>query len=162
MSYISNQGPASPRLRRRAVSELKAELRGTRVQLSVLNHQVGTQAELKDVDLDCLDLISSRGPLSPSMLAKLAGLHPATMTGILDRLERGGWIARDRDPSDRRAVVIRALPDRNAEMFRLYSGMNSLMDTICADYDDAEIAVITDFLRRVQAAGRTASEELGN
>lgn len=162
MSSISNQKAATPRSRRRAVAELKAGLRGVRVQLSVLNHQVGTQAELKDVDLDCLDLISSLGPLSPSILAKHAGLHPATMTGILDRLERGGWIARDRDPSDRRAVVIRVLPDRNAEMFRLYSGMNSLMDTICADYDDAEIAVITDFLRRVQAAGRTASEELGS
>jgi DNA-binding MarR family transcriptional regulator len=162
MSYVSNQEPAISRLRRRAVAELKAELRGTRVQLSVLNHQVGTRAELKDVDLDCLDLISSRGPLSPSMLAKHAGLHPATMTGILDRLERGGWIARDRDPSDRRAVVIRVLPDRNAEMFRLYSGMNSLMDDICAGYDDTQIGVITDFLRRVQAAGRTASEELGS
>ena len=162
MSSISNQEAAAPRLRRRAVAALKAELRSVRVQLSVLNHQVGTQAELKDVDLDCLDLISSRGPLSPSMLAKHAGLHPATMTGILDRLERRGWIVRDRDPSDRRAVVIGVLPDRNAEMFRLYSGMNSLMDTICADYDDAQIAVITDFLQRVQAAGRTASEELGN
>jgi DNA-binding MarR family transcriptional regulator len=162
MNYVSNQEPAISRLRRRAVAELKAELRGTRVQLSVLNHQVGTRAELKDVDLDCLDLISSRGPLSPSMLAKHAGLLPATMTGILDRLERGGWIARDRDPSDRRAVVIRVLPDRNAEMFRLYSGMNSLMDDICAGYDDTQIGVITDFLRRVQAAGRTASEELGS
>jgi DNA-binding MarR family transcriptional regulator len=162
MSSIQKQEAVPPHLRRRAVAQLKAELRGTRVQLSVLSHQVGTRAALKDVDLDCLDLISSEGPLSPSVLAKRAGLHPATMTGILDRLERGGWIARDRDPSDRRAVVIRVLPDRNAEMFRLYSGMNGLMDNICADYDDTQIAVITDVLRRVLAAGRTASEELGS
>ena len=48
--------------------------------------------------------------------------HPATITGILDRLERGRWVARERDPTDRRAVVVRALRDRNAELFHLYSG----------------------------------------
>jgi hypothetical protein len=47
-------------------------------------------------------------------------------------------------------------------MFRLYSGMNGLMDNICAEYDVTQIAVITDFLRRVQAAGHKASEELGS
>jgi MarR family len=40
----------------------------------------------------CLDLITRHGPLSPSAPARRAGLHPATMTGILDRLERGGWV----------------------------------------------------------------------
>ena len=46
-----------------------------------------------------LELINRLGPLSPSALAKEAGLHPATLTGILDRLERGGWLHRERDPT---------------------------------------------------------------
>ena len=74
------------------------------IQLALLNHQVGGQVDLKATDLECLDLISRLGPLSPSALARRAGLHPATLTGILDRLERGGWISRDRDPADRRAA----------------------------------------------------------
>ncbi len=82
------------------------------------------------------------------------------MTGILDRLERGGWVARDRDPSDRRAVVVRALRDRNAELVRLYSGMNSSMSEICAGYGDAELAVVADFLRRTVDAGRSATDKL--
>jgi len=47
------------------------------------------------------------------------------MTGVLDRLERGGWIARERDPDDRRAVVVRTLRDRYAELLRHYSGMTA-------------------------------------
>jgi len=82
------------------------------------------------------------------------------MTGILDRLERGGWVVRERDPSDRRAVVVRALRDRNAELVRLYAGMNSSMNEICAGYDDAELEVLADFLRRTVDAGREATEKL--
>jgi DNA-binding MarR family transcriptional regulator len=61
------------------------------------------------------------------------------MTGILDRLQRGGWITRERDPegSDRRAVAVRALRDRNAEL-----------------------ELLADFLRRTTSAGRTATDEL--
>jgi DNA-binding MarR family transcriptional regulator len=139
---------------------IRESLRELSIQLSLLNHQVGVRVELKDVDIDCLDLIARHGPLSPSALARRAGLHPATMTGILDRLERGRWVARERDPSDRRAVVIRALRDRNAELFRLYAGMSSSMDQICASYADAELKLLAGFLHRTTAAGRSATEEL--
>ena len=135
-------------------------MRALSVQLSLLNHRVGAQVALKDVDLDCLDLIARHGPLSASELARRAGLHPATLTGILDRLERGGWVARDRHPSDRRAVAIRPLPDRGGELFRLYAGMNASMDGICAGYTEAELQLLADFLQRATDAGRTATDTL--
>jgi DNA-binding MarR family transcriptional regulator len=148
------------RRRQRATAAIRESLRELRVQLSLLNHQVGAHVDLKDVDLDCLDLIDRHGPLSPSALARRAGLHPATMTGILDRLERGGWVARDRDPSDRRAVLVRTLRDRNADLMRLYSGMNRSINQICAGYQDAELELLADFLRRTTNAGRSATDEL--
>ena len=131
-------------------------------QLSLLNHRVGARLELRDVDLECLDLIARHGPLSPSALARRAGLHPATMTGILDRLERGGWITRDRDPdaTDRRAVTVRGRRERNAEVLRLYSGMNASLEQICAGYTEAELEVLADFLRRTTSASQTATEDL--
>jgi DNA-binding MarR family transcriptional regulator len=146
--------------RRRLTSSIKQSLRALSIQLSLLNHQVGAHLGLNDVDLDCLDLIARYGPLSPSALAQRASLHPATMTGILDRLERGGWVIRERDPSDRRAVVVRALRDRNAELVRLYGGMNSSMSEICASYGVTELAVLADFLRRTVEAGQGATDKL--
>jgi DNA-binding MarR family transcriptional regulator len=84
------------------------------------------------------------------------------VTGILDRLERGGWVARERDPSDRRAVVVRALRDRNAEVFRLYAGMNASMDQLLATYDGDELDLLASFLRRTTDAGRAATSDLAN
>ena len=148
------------RRRRRLAAGIGKSLRELAIQLSLLNHQIGAKLELQDVDIDCLDLIDRLGPLTPSALARLAGLHPATITGILDRLERGGWIARERDPSDRRAVVVRARRDRNPELMRLYSGMNSSMNEICAGYGDDELEVLADFLRRTVDAGQSATDKL--
>jgi len=162
MNPVASENTAAKRRRRRLTTTIKESLRELSIQLSLLNHQVGAHIDLKDADFDCLDLINRNGPLTPSALVRRAGLHPATMTGILDRLERGGWITRDRDPNDRRAVVLRARRDRNAELFRLYSPMNSSMDQICADYDDTELELLADFLRRTSYAGRDATDELAS
>src|SRR6266852_9239406 len=157
MESQSSEDAGARRDRRRLSAGIKQSLRALRRQLSFLNLRVGACLELKDVDLDCLDLIASHGPLSPSALARRAGLHPATMTGVLDRLEQGGWVARERDPTDRRAVVVRTRHERGADLMRLYAGMNASMDEICAGYDDAELAVIADFLGRTTTAGRIAT-----
>jgi DNA-binding MarR family transcriptional regulator len=150
------------RRRRRLATEIKSSLRDLRNQLSLLNHRVVARLEIKDIDLDCLELIARDGPLGPTELARRAGLHPATTTGILDRLQRGGWITRERNPeaTDRRAVAVRAMRDRIGELYRLYSGMSTAMDEICDRYTDAELETIADFLTRTTRAGKDATTEL--
>jgi len=150
------------RTRRRLGTSIKDSLRALTVELSLLNHNVGGHLGLRDVDLDCLDLIDRHGPLSPSALARLAALHPATMTGILDRLERGDWISRDRDPADRRAVLVSSRRDRGAEVYAQYATMNASMDELIAGYDAGQLTAILDFLQRTVANGKAANERFGD
>jgi DNA-binding MarR family transcriptional regulator len=158
MNHVTSE---TGRSRRRLLTRrIKDSLRDLRNQLSTLNRQVGARLELKDIDMDCLDLINRHGPLSPTAAARLAGLHPATMTGVLDRLERAGWVTRAPDPADRRAVTVRALRERNQELYRLLSGMDSSMDEICAGYRESELELLATFLRRIAVAGRDATQAL--
>jgi DNA-binding MarR family transcriptional regulator len=159
-SMPSTEEANAARRRRRLANAIKESLRELSIQLSLLNHHVGARLEIRDVDLDCLDLVDRYGPLSPSALARRAGLHPATMTGILDRLERGGWVVRERDPADRRGVVVRPRRERGAELLQLYSGMNGAMDEILSGYSDAELELLRDFLHRTAEAGRGATDAL--
>lgn len=158
MSSVVNDG--DPGHHRRKVARIKGSLRAVRSQLALLNRQVGTRLALKDVDLDCLDVINSEGPIGTTTLARRAGLHPATLTGVLDRLERAGWIVRERDGVDRRAVTIRSLPNRLGEMYGLLSVMNTAVDELCADYTPEELDLLADFLDRVGRAGRQATDSL--
>jgi DNA-binding Lrp family transcriptional regulator len=129
-------------------------------QLAQVGHRVGGRTGLRDVDLACLDLLARQGRLSPSALAKLLQVHPATMTGMLDRLETDGWIVRERDGDDRRAVLIGLVPARMRDLMGQYAGMNGAIDRIAASYAPEQLAVITDFLTRLSAASREASDDL--
>jgi len=150
------------RRRRRTSNEIKDTMRSVVAELALLNRQVGDHLDLREGDFACLDLIGRFGPIGPSALARRAGLHPATMTGVLDRLERGGWVVRERDSAagDRRAITVRALRERNSDVFKLYAGMSGSMDDILAGYASGELNVIADFLHRVVEAGRTETDRL--
>jgi DNA-binding MarR family transcriptional regulator len=139
---------------------IREALRDLSVELSLLNQRISGHLDLKGSDLQCLDLIDGHGPLSPSTLAQLTGLHPATLTGVIDRLERGGWIMRERDPSDRRGVILQPVASRRADVLRLASGMNAEVAKICADYSNDNLELIARFLRRTADAGHTAGIQL--
>lgn len=145
-------------------SPLQASVRRTlnevALQLSLLQRRVGARLELKDADLECFNIVHNEGPLSPGVIARRAGLHAATVTGVLDRLERGRWVVRERDPDNRRQVLVRARKERNRELFGLLSGMNSAMGDILAGYSIEELEVIADFLDRTVDAGKRATDDL--
>lgn len=50
------------------------------------------------------------GPCTPAELADAAGVTRATMTGLIDTLERDGYVKRDPDPDDRRMMSVRLTP----------------------------------------------------
>lgn len=109
-----------------------------------------------------LDLIGRDGPMSPRDVIATSGIHPATMTGILDRLESGGWITRRPDPDDRRRLIIEADLDRGSEVAGLYGPMSKAINQICSDYSDDDLARVIEFLERVAAAGVEATSAARN
>ena len=142
------------------VRDVQDGLRDVIVRLQGVNDAVATHVDLRPGDIELLDLVARHGPMSPSQVTSGTGIHPATLTGVIDRLEAGGWIARVPDPDDRRRIRLQALRDRGPELVRLYAPMNRSLAEICADLTDSELEVVRDFLRDAAAAGVNAAGEL--
>jgi DNA-binding MarR family transcriptional regulator len=115
---------------------------------------------LKGPDLEILDLVARHGPLSPSEVAASTGVHPATLTGIVDRLELRGWLTRVPDPDDRRRVRLEARRERGPELVRLYGPMNRSLSEICAALTPDQLQVVRDFLRDAAVAGSDAADQV--
>ena len=129
------------------------------MRLGRLNDAVAGQIDLRGGDIELLDHIGRVGPVSPGELAAQLHVHPATRTGILDRLEKGGWIVRERDSPDRRKVRLRAVRTRAPELVRLYAPMNSSIARICATLTAEQLTAVRDFLVSIESAAATATDE---
>jgi MarR family transcriptional regulator for hemolysin len=57
-----------------------------------------------------LGWLALEGDLSPSQLAERLQVEPPTLVGILDRMERDGWVERLPAPDDRRKKLVRPTP----------------------------------------------------
>lgn len=158
----SGEGPAATALPHhiRLAGRIKDGVRDLGIQFALLSHRVGARLDLRDADLECLELVVRCGPIGPTALARRAGLHPATLTGVLDRLERGGWVVRTPHPADRRSVLVRAVEEKEPEVAFLFSGLAHAIDDLCARYGDADLAMIADFLQRASTASRAATDDL--
>jgi DNA-binding MarR family transcriptional regulator len=148
--------------RRRAMNEISDSMREMTVQIAVLGLKASEKVGLRDVDLKCFDILVRDGAMSASALARRLGLHPATMTGVLDRLEKGGWITRERDPDDRRAVLITPVRERVSEVFKLFLGVLGEMNEVMEGYDQRQLETVIDFVQHSTKAAQKAAAQMGD
>jgi DNA-binding Lrp family transcriptional regulator len=114
------------------------------------SHEVAEKIGIGPSDGQFLTLLEVHGPLTPGRLAELSGLRTGTVTGVLDRLERVGYIRRERATDDRRKVIVSRVEDRiAADMGPLYGPKATGLLQLLSRYDDAELAIVADFAARL-------------
>lgn len=102
-------------------------------------------------DLQVVGLLEGRGPQTAGQLAEGTGLTTGAVTGVIDRLERAGYVRRDPDPGDRRRVIVKLLPDRLGALSRLWEPVVRALHELEAGLTPAQRAVVA------QAVGKAAA-----
>ena len=110
------------------------------------NHAIADAIGLHATDQECLDLLDWAEPLTAGELAVHLGLTSGAVTGLIDRLEAGGWVRRERDPTDRRRVYVHLSHERGDELWPLYQPMSETIDAYRASLPDDDLAVVVRFL----------------
>lgn len=135
------------------MDDLRDEIR-TRVlrlvaEVCLRDHVASQRLGLGGTDSRFLTLLDVHGPLTPGRLAQLTGLTTGSVTGVIDRLERGGFVSRERDDADRRKVRVIPDPEATARLTAARSDRIDLLDDVLKDRDDGELAVIARFLGEI-------------
>lgn len=86
---------------------------------------------------------------SSGELALAADVSPASVTRLLDGLERGGVVARVRDGADRRRVGVRITETGRGVLVEKDGAIHAAWEEVLADAEPAEIAGVAAALRRM-------------
>jgi DNA-binding MarR family transcriptional regulator len=89
------------------------------------------------------------GPVGMAELGRLLRLEKSSLTGLVDRAERRGLVARARDSRDRRACRIE-LTDHGADLaVRAHQGVTDRLDEATAELPTAERELLTSVIARI-------------
>ena len=110
---------------------------------------VAASLGLNPTDLRCLELAAGEPEMTPTRLAELSDLTSGAVTGVLDRLERAGFVQRESDTADRRRLLVRVDPERRAELEAQYAPLiERAIEAGAGTKDGAYLTAIADALRR--------------
>jgi DNA-binding MarR family transcriptional regulator len=129
-------------------------------QSTIHGAAIAAKVGINPVDLECLDLLQIYGPLPAGQLAARAGLRTATITTILDRLEKSAFIRRDRSGVDRRVVLIHLQPKALQAIGPHYRHLMTRLSAVEAKFTVDELALIARFTEQAAAAVSAAVEDL--
>lgn len=124
----------------------------------LFSEAVAARVGLSSSDLECLDLVNLRGEVSAGDLARASGLTTGAITGVIDRMERGGFVTRRPDPNDRRKVRVAPVPEAAERVGLHYAEMQTAMNALLARYEASELAVLHGFFRGVETV---MTEQIG-
>lgn len=100
-------------------------------------------------DLVCGEILSRTGAITAGELAELSGLTTGAITGVVDRLEKTGFVRRVSDPNDRRRVMLEPIAERFERLSgNPYAALEARFGELYADYDDAELGLLLEFMRK--------------
>jgi DNA-binding MarR family transcriptional regulator len=142
------------------IESVVRSLRRVNLQGSLFGQTVAVRFGLSESDIETLEALIERGASTAGRLGELTGLTSGAVTRVIDRLEQSGYVRRVPDPSDRRRVIVEVVPEKVA-------GIQSTLDRVGAAsaeeigrYTDAQLAMITGFLTRMEQITRDEATNL--
>lgn len=113
----------------------------------MFHNAIAEHVGLNITDHKCLDILMDRGPLTAGQLAETTGLTTGAVTGVIDRLEKAGYVQRGNDPSDRRRVIVQPILDKaGEELGPFFEHFRQRYMPLLENYNDDELRLVLRFV----------------
>jgi DNA-binding transcriptional ArsR family regulator len=148
--WIEAIGAGQPE-RARLAAEFGEGFRKTNSLMQLMGQAAADRIGLNATDLNCLNILSFSGEMTAGDLARQTGLTTASITGVADRLEEAGYVRRERDPKDRRRVVIRLVLDSALrDVAPVFLPLVQSWQGVVSRYTDDELRLIVEFYGQME------------
>ncbi|WP_240135280.1 MarR family winged helix-turn-helix transcriptional regulator [Streptomyces sp. MUM 178J] len=127
--------------------ELAAEIRALQTAVDSFDYAAAERLGVNRTDLHCLDVLMQRESAAPSELGAALNLTTGSVTALLDRLDRLGYITRSPDPADRRRSVVRPTDKAVKAAEEIFGPLAQDGFRQVARYSVDELALLLDFFR---------------
>ena len=97
--------------------------------------------------------------LTPSECAARSGVTRGTITGLLDGLERDGWVRRQTHKSDRRGLMIQLTPSGQQHLNEMLPDHFCRTSGLMAQLTDSEKKALTQLLAKLRAGASAMKED---
>ncbi len=95
-------------------------------------------------------LFEAREPMTARRLSEALSLSEVTVGRFLRAMESRGWVARERDPMDSRAILVSPTHKARESLPRFIQVTNTLMDQAFADLPAEHLTALLDGIRHVR------------
>jgi DNA-binding transcriptional ArsR family regulator len=137
--------------RQRMEGEFLLAMRRNGSIMQLLGQVSAERIGINATDLNCLNIVALTGPMTAGELARATGLTTASITGVLDRLEEGGFVRRERDPKDRRRVIVTLNPGPGLrEIGPTFGPLVRAWREAAAGYSDEDLRLLLDFQLKLE------------
>src|SRR3954469_1805781 len=132
------------------IAELSHQARVSTMWTVLLHNAIASRSGINVTDMQCINLLQLRGPMTPGQLADAMFLTTGgAITAVIDRLEKAGMVRRSRDDVDRRRVIVEATKDAPvAELSARFQPVAEVYTELLESYTDEQLEVILDYLAR--------------
>ena len=149
-----------PKARAAVMQELENAMRRSSGQGVIFGQTVAGRLGISSSDLECLDFLNLEGRVTAGRLAEVTGLTTGAITGVVDLLEKAGFVRRERDENDRRKVFIATNPANIAKIGAFYEPLQRAVWKDWATYSDDELRLLLRFAAQSYQTMRAATAEL--
>jgi DNA-binding MarR family transcriptional regulator len=151
---------AKPDRRAEVIEKLEVAGRALSTAAVLFHTAVAAKVGLSATEEKTLDLLDRFGPLTAGELAHRMSFAPASVTGLVNRLERKRFARRVADPNDRRRVRIERVPESITRFVPLFTDLVVSLRQLYDRYTTAQLELILDFLMQATRRQQDATAKL--
>lgn len=134
-----------------AIADLMRAGRETSRLSMVFRYAIAERLGLTVSDLECLDYLADAGSATAGQVAERTNLTTGAVTSMLRRLQQAGYVTAERDPADRRRVIVTLRPERAAELEQPYERFADRAERLIEGYSVEEVMLLVRHHDRMQA-----------